>query len=178
MPVMGRWFRISRDRDAANDLAQNVFLKAFRQRASFRGDSSLSTWLNTITRNHCFTAIRRRAASPVENEPQPQNPPRDFTVVQPDITAERDQMSRNVLRLMGRTLDPLEPRVMTLHYGYDVPMAAITQQLQLESLRGAKACIVNSRRKLQAVIRRRELNIATIPASIPKPDSWNGRIAA
>src|SRR5438309_10429519 len=56
--------RLTGDRDSAADLAQEVFLKAFRYLDSYRGDSKFSTWLYSITRNHCFTEIKSRASAP------------------------------------------------------------------------------------------------------------------
>jgi len=41
----------ARDRDAAETLTQECFLKAYRGRESFRGDSSLQTWLMQIAVN-------------------------------------------------------------------------------------------------------------------------------
>jgi RNA polymerase sigma-70 factor (ECF subfamily) len=52
------WFRVHRfvlaavqDFDAAQTLTQDCFWKAYRSRSSFRGDSSLNTWLMTIAVN-------------------------------------------------------------------------------------------------------------------------------
>jgi hypothetical protein len=61
-------------------------------------------------------------------------------------------------------------RVMALHYGHEVPLAAITRQLSLDNPSGAKAYIVNARRKLQAVIRRRGLSVVLEP--VRDADYW------
>ncbi|GIP39332.1 RNA polymerase sigma factor [Paenibacillus sp. J31TS4] len=42
---------LTRDRHAADDLSQEVFLRAFRSIQDFRGESTLKTWLLKITRN-------------------------------------------------------------------------------------------------------------------------------
>ena len=49
-----------RDRDAAESLAQDCFWKAYRARKSFRGDSSLSTWLMRIAANLVRDHFRNR----------------------------------------------------------------------------------------------------------------------
>lgn len=48
--------RILPNRDDADDIVQDVFLQAYRSIASFRGDSSFSTWLCRIAIN---AAIKR-----------------------------------------------------------------------------------------------------------------------
>jgi len=43
----------------AEDLTQEVFLKAFRKAGTFQGDSAIYTWLFSIARNTCHDAMRR-----------------------------------------------------------------------------------------------------------------------
>lgn len=145
--------RMTHNRDEACDLAQEVFLKAYRHRLSFRGDSSLSTWLYAIARNHCLTAVKKSNGGPIQLDLVVHTRVRDTTTVDPGTAAERTQRSRRLLQLMTRTLNPLEARVMTLHYGHDVPLAVITRDLALENPSGAKAYIVNARRKLKSKLR-------------------------
>jgi RNA polymerase sigma-70 factor, ECF subfamily len=45
-------------REAADDVTQEVFLRAYRALPSFRGDSSARTWLLSIARRTCADAIR------------------------------------------------------------------------------------------------------------------------
>jgi RNA polymerase sigma-70 factor (ECF subfamily) len=45
---------------AAEDAVQAIFLKAFEQSASFRGQAERSTWLWRIAVNHCTDELRRR----------------------------------------------------------------------------------------------------------------------
>ena len=54
-------FRYVNDHEDANDLAQEVFLRAWRGISRFRGESSVSTWLYRIAVNAClnFRALRR-----------------------------------------------------------------------------------------------------------------------
>ena len=54
--------RMLSDREDALDVAQEVFLSAYRNLGGFRGDASLSTWLLRIAANRCLNRIRQRSA--------------------------------------------------------------------------------------------------------------------
>ena len=59
-----------RDRDAANDVAQETFFRAFRHYQSFRSEAAFSTWTYRIAVNLCLDAMRRtggRVVQPLEN---------------------------------------------------------------------------------------------------------------
>ncbi|HZD75177.1 MAG TPA: sigma-70 family RNA polymerase sigma factor [Actinomycetota bacterium] len=47
------------DRDAAEDLVQETFLRAFQRRDSFRGEASARTWLHRILHNLAVDRARR-----------------------------------------------------------------------------------------------------------------------
>jgi RNA polymerase sigma-70 factor (ECF subfamily) len=47
-------------REDAEDVTQEVFVKAFRAIGSFKGDASFSTWIYRIAVNEALTLIRRR----------------------------------------------------------------------------------------------------------------------
>lgn len=49
-----------RDPDVADTLTQECFLRAYRKRASFRGDSSITTWLTRIAINLAIDHARNR----------------------------------------------------------------------------------------------------------------------
>jgi RNA polymerase sigma-70 factor, ECF subfamily len=53
-------FRMAGSAQDAEDLLQDVFLHAHRKLASFRGDSTLGTWLYRLAVNHCLDVLRGR----------------------------------------------------------------------------------------------------------------------
>jgi len=67
---------------------------------------------------------------------------------------------------------------MTLHYGHDVPLATITRELALDNPSGAKAYIVNARRKLQGVLRRRGFKVVMAARTTHGRDDWRDEVAA
>ena len=64
--IVRRWQRrivslawqFCRDRAMAEDMAQEVFIKVYRSLASFRGESTFSTWLTSIALNTCRSRVR------------------------------------------------------------------------------------------------------------------------
>ncbi|MDR1381160.1 MAG: sigma-70 family RNA polymerase sigma factor [Tannerella sp.] len=52
--------KIVGNREDAEELTQDVFVKAFRSLSSFRGDSSFSTWIYRIAYNMAVSAVRRK----------------------------------------------------------------------------------------------------------------------
>jgi RNA polymerase sigma-70 factor (ECF subfamily) len=52
--------RMTASATEAEDVLQEVFLHAHRKLGSFRGDSSLGTWLYRLTVNHCLDFLRGR----------------------------------------------------------------------------------------------------------------------
>lgn len=69
--------RTLRDREAALDTTQDVFVTVFRKLDRFDGRSSFSTWLHRVTLNACYDRIRherRRATSPLDERLDPADP--------------------------------------------------------------------------------------------------------
>lgn len=52
--------RYTPHREDAEEIAQDVFVKAYRSLADFRGDAKFSTWLYTIVTTTCITFLRKK----------------------------------------------------------------------------------------------------------------------
>ena len=53
-------FSYARNHDDAFDLTQDVMIKVFGNMEGFEGKSSFSTWVFSITRNHCLSKFSRK----------------------------------------------------------------------------------------------------------------------
>lgn len=58
-------YRFLHNRHDAEDVTQDVFVKVFKKLSSFRGESSVSTWLYRITVNSCMDFLRKTRQRPV-----------------------------------------------------------------------------------------------------------------
>jgi RNA polymerase sigma factor (sigma-70 family) len=52
--------RFTDNREDAEEISQDVFVKAYRSLADFRGQAKFSTWLYTIVRTSCITFLRKK----------------------------------------------------------------------------------------------------------------------
>ena len=62
--VLGRCRSLLRNDADAQEVAQEVFLRVWRYRDSFRGESSPSTWLFKVTTTTCLNRLRTRRRHP------------------------------------------------------------------------------------------------------------------
>jgi len=52
--------RYNSNREDSEEIAQDIFVKAYRCLSDFRGDSKFSTWLYTIVNTSCITFLRKK----------------------------------------------------------------------------------------------------------------------
>lgn len=162
---VARWcLRFTQDGELARDVAQEVFLRAYKSLDTYRGDSRVSTWIYVIARNQSMTALERRNSQPDHVEltaavawADPKSAMAYNRI--DDVTAYRPKC-----RHLLQSLTPTEAAVMMLHYGQDFSLASVTRQLHLTNKSGAKAYIVSARRKLGPIV---EQNF----------DAWVGAVA-
>ena len=112
--------RVGGNRVAADDIVQDAFMEALRSAGTFRGDSSLTTWMCTLARRRVarhFEAERRATAASELETPGP-------AVEIERVVGERDA----VIRALSR-LPVIHRQVLVLKYLDDLPVAAIAQEI-------------------------------------------------
>ncbi|MGE0190975.1 MAG: RNA polymerase sigma factor [Planctomycetota bacterium] len=107
--------RITGDAETALDVAQTVFVRAWRGLSRFHGDSRFSTWLTRIAINQCRNELRRRRtlkhtrpASLDETSPFT-GTSRAANVADPGPTLEEHAEARELGRALEDALRDLEP---------------------------------------------------------------------
>jgi len=115
----------------AEDAAQESLVRIWRALPSYDGRASLSTWIYTITRNRCLTAIeRRRARAAIEEETDG-----DHTDAPLDphmqIAASDHDDAPAVLRQLVDGLPERYRRVLTLFYYEDRSVSEVAEMLAM-----------------------------------------------
>ena len=64
--VYNKCLGYAKDTDEAQDITQDVFLKLFVKLKSFNEDSKFSTWLYSVTKNHCINYVSRNTAKKIQ----------------------------------------------------------------------------------------------------------------
>jgi len=135
----------------AEDLTQEAFLLAFRKLASFRGDSTFSTWLAHVARNLAIDR-RRRADLRCSHVPECElaKLPADGAGSDPEQTAATREQRQLLLRLIERLPEPQRTAVY-LYYWLDSSLAEIAEVLELKP-EAVKSHLYRARQRLAGAL--------------------------
>jgi RNA polymerase sigma-70 factor, ECF subfamily len=107
--IYARCRRILKDRAAAEDATQEIFIKILKSVDSIPSDDAVMPWVHRVTTNHCLNALRdtRRRAEPMPTEVMPEPRDDDF---------EDSVVSRDFARtLMDNQPDEIKAPVVLYH---------------------------------------------------------------
>jgi RNA polymerase sigma-70 factor (ECF subfamily) len=124
--VRGLLLRLTSDRNLADDLAQEVFLRAYRGLVGFEGRARFSTWLYRIAYNVYLNhraRVRELAALPDNFETGAQAPETSMSVARADLRRDLDAAIA--------TLPERYRAVVMLYYLEDVSYPEIAEILEL-----------------------------------------------
>ena len=112
-------WRMLRNREDAEDAAQEAFLRAFRSMHTFRGEVKFSSWLYQITVNVCLSSVESAHAKQtfveLEEETDEADPHLMDGGLSPEDIVTRGDFGERIRALVG-TLPPMYQSVITLYY--------------------------------------------------------------
>lgn len=158
--VYGLCLRWMRDRQQAEEVAQDVFLALYRSLESFRGDSLLSTWIFRVAINHCKNRRLYRARrkldqhETLEGERDDDGPARQIASEGPGADAGLvSEQARTLLWEALARLDEDQRSIIVLRDVQDLSYEEIADILELP--RGTvKSRLHRARSQLAAVLSR------------------------
>jgi RNA polymerase sigma-70 factor (ECF subfamily) len=102
--------RYARRESEVEDIAQEVWLKAFQKLSSFRGEAPFEHWLMRLTVRTCYDFLRkhqRNREAPISDLTEPENDWLERFIAQPDSATETADAAR---QLIGRIMEKLSPQ--------------------------------------------------------------------
>jgi RNA polymerase sigma-70 factor, ECF subfamily len=137
-------------REDAEDLTQEVFIKAFVKLSSFRGSSSLSTWLHRIAYNTAISAVRKKKLNYVEcDEMVLANLPE--ADVDEALNREDDERLLHKMEEAIEKLEPEERALLSLYYKQGLPVMEVASIAGL-SPENVKVKLYRIRKKIYYLI--------------------------
>jgi RNA polymerase sigma-70 factor (ECF subfamily) len=136
--VVGLAWRMVGNREDAEDLAQEAFLRLHRSLADFRGDSRISTWLYRTTTRLAIDYLRReRIKRKVFFFRQDNDCPDPVELASDPLrNPGRELQSQEAMQSLRRSLQKLSARqqvIFTLRHYEDLPLKEIAAHLGLET---------------------------------------------
>jgi RNA polymerase sigma-70 factor (ECF subfamily) len=150
---------ILRQREDVEDIAQQVFVKAYFSLKRFDQRAAFSTWLYKITVNECWDMLRKRKVRPLiyesdlsEDQARQFGAPDERAQKQPDIS-ERLEARQRVERL----LEGLDERDRTMLVLKEVEGFAVEEIAQILDLNAntVKVRLFRARRRIVSQARKR-----------------------
>jgi len=109
--------RYARRESEAEDIAQEVWLKAFEKLRSFRGEAPFEHWLMRLTVRTCYDFLRghqRNRESAFSDLAEPENDWLERFVAQPEAASENADAARLLVARVLERLSPSARLVITL----------------------------------------------------------------
>jgi RNA polymerase sigma-70 factor (ECF subfamily) len=109
--------RYARRENEVEDIAQQIWLKAFEKLGSFRGEAPFEHWLMRLAVRTCYDALRahqRNRETTFAELTEPQEDWLDRFVSQPDNASENAEAARQLVARVLEHLSPAARLVITL----------------------------------------------------------------
>jgi RNA polymerase sigma-70 factor (ECF subfamily) len=137
-PMISFMYRMVHNRAVAEELAQEVFLRVYRSRASYAAEAKFTTWLYRIATNlavnHARDTRQERMADSISLDQPDEESGSTPDVASKDITAEQDMVRRERLAAIRQHVMDLPERqrmAVLMHKYQDMDYKQIADVLKL-----------------------------------------------
>tara|TARA_R110000868_G_scaffold98706_2_gene271735 strand:+ start:21377 stop:21961 length:585 start_codon:yes stop_codon:yes gene_type:complete len=145
--------KMLRNREDAEEVAQDTFIKAFHSLATFKGDSKFSTWIYKIAYNGSLDYLkkenRRLITSTIES---------DHDIHLSELTNVLDQFEvQDRKNIIAQSLDELsseEAILVTLHYFDELSLNEISEVINV-SANTLKVRLFRTRKRLAEILEKK-----------------------
>lgn len=145
--------RYTGNREDAEDLAQQAFIKAYRCLNDYRGDSKFSTWLYTIVNSLCLTFLRKKKLPVHSIHQESISALADSTSHGNEVTRAEEKSTIKMVHDAVALLNPEDAKVLLLFYKAEQSLEEIGKIMGIES-NNAKIKLHRARLRLKEKMQR------------------------
>lgn len=142
--------KILQNREEAEEVAQDVFVKSYQSLSRFRGKSKVATWLYSITYNACMDVLKRKKRYIVPEAISPLNDSYN--------TQEENALDHLIMKDRNETithaiakLQKEDQVILLLYYFEEMSLKEISKVVHL-SVANIKVKLHRSRKRLYALL--------------------------
>jgi len=125
--VVDKCYSFVKNRPVAEELAEDIFSKVFEKLPTFKQQSSFSSWLYSVTYNHCIDYLRDKEKMHYPNW----NCENEI----PEIIDETDEINKEInydnLMVILELIHPEEKALLLMKYLEELPMKQIGIALRI-----------------------------------------------
>lgn len=147
-PVYNLCYRMLGEPEAADDAAQETFLKAYQNLTRYDRERSFATWLLSIAAHHCIDRLRRKRfiSFSIDEDEEGQTELPDRSAPDPETETVKKQ-TRERLQDCLQSLEPIDRAAVVMRYWQDCSEIEIAQALKL-TVPAVKSRLHRARRAL------------------------------
>lgn len=144
--------RYTANREEAEELAQDVFVKAYKYLADFKGHSKFSTWLYTIVHTTCLSHLRKQNNKTILLEEKKMINLSDQSCTTGNISDTLDHRSqKQLINTAINQLPQTDAEIITLFYQAEQTLEEIGSILGLTT-NNVKVRLFRARQKLKEIL--------------------------
>lgn len=143
--------RMLKNREEAEEVSQDTFLKVYKALSKFKGDSKLSTWVYRVAYNSCLDRIKKNKKGHLEIEIDSFS---EYPLKTLDNALETMELEeqQTTIRDCLQKLNGKDAFLLTLFYFEELSLAEISQVVNLAP-NTVKVSIHRARKKLACILR-------------------------
>ncbi len=145
-------YKMVNNRSDAEDLTQEVFVKAYEKLSTYRGDSQFSTWLHTMARNKTIDFLRKRKYT--ESDEQLAFVPSQIREESPQESLLSKEQRREIEEAFAKLSESYR-EVIVLRCTHEYPFEKIAAMLGVAEST-ARVRYLRARQELAKILSRKE----------------------
>ena len=149
-PVYNLCYRMLGEPGAAEDAAQETFLRAYQNLHRYDNSRAFGTWILSIAAHYCIDQLRKKKfvmfSMDAENEDGTTFELPDASALDPEVESVKSEQ-RDRLHLLLKDLDDTDRAAVVMRYWYDFSEKEIAKSLDL-TVSAVKSRLHRSRRAL------------------------------